>query len=88
MKGTGDKNMSEFKTNDLWVVFYGYHCYEKSDLIIYDNQEEAKHTAQKLHKSHSTLENYLENKRDFDRDAGYEEQIRMDNGLYADPDDI
>ena len=55
--------MAEFKTNDLWVVFYGYHCYEKSDSIICDNQEEAKRTAQKLNKSYATLENYLEKKK-------------------------
>lgn len=77
--------MKVFKTDESWIVFYGYSCYEKEHLIICTTKEEAEKLANEMKKEYSTLDVYLENKTDYDRTEGYEKQSRIDSGQYADP---
>ena len=74
-----------FETDRLWIVFFNYDNYQKEYVALCDNEEDAKTMTLNQHLSYSTLEAYLENKREFDREAGYEVQTRIDDGLYADP---
>lgn len=80
-----------FKSTDLWIVYDDYEYYSR--ILICTSEEEAKYsiTDEKFANfrlcHYQRLDDYLENKCEFDEDNGYEKQTRIDNGQYANPDD-